>query len=89
MDALFCVIISMALWLEKHLEVYPASAITPFVFSFSDDVETPSSGKKSKETVQGIFGQDMFKRPKFIDNQGPLGTHSIRKYASTHTRKNG
>jgi hypothetical protein len=85
----FCVIISMALWLEIHLEVYPAAAITPFVFSFSDNVEIPSGGKKSKETVQGIFGQDMFKRPEFIDDEGPLGTHSIRKYASTHTRKNG
>jgi hypothetical protein len=53
----------MALWLEKHLEVYPASTITPFVFNFSDDVEIPSGGNKSKETVQGIFGQDIFKRP--------------------------
>jgi hypothetical protein len=57
------------------------------VFIFSDDVDIPYGGKNSKETVQGIFGQDMFRQPDFIDDGGPLGTHSIHKYASTQTRK--
>jgi hypothetical protein len=55
------------------------------VFAFSEDITIPSGGQKSKETAQNIFGQKVFKREEFQE-AGLLGSHSIRKFASTHVR---
>jgi hypothetical protein len=34
--------------------------------------------------VQNIFGQKMFNWEEFLDDEGPLGSHSIRKFGATH-----
>jgi len=39
--------------------------------------------------VQNIFGHKMFNREEFIDDEGPLGSHSIRKFGATHVRRCG
>ena len=44
-------------------------------------------GKKAKDWVQHMLAQEIFHLPEF-NIGGPVGTHSIRKYASTHARKN-
>jgi len=87
-DPLFCTHLSTALWLELYSETSPVSELTPYLFAFSDDTEIPSCGKKSKSTVQKIYQEDIFKPDKFAGT-GPLGSHSVRKMASSECRKKG
>jgi hypothetical protein len=85
MDPLYCVITSLALWLETFfIGDNPTTALPPYVFGFSDDIQVPRGGGKAKDTVQDIFGKEVFKQEEFTDNAGPLGSHSVGKYASTH-----
>lgn len=88
MDPVYCVFISLALWLETNLRTNASAMASPYLFAFSDDVTMPGGGKKAKETAQNIFGQKVLKLPEFRDG-GLLGSHSIRKYASTHVRRCG
>jgi hypothetical protein len=88
MNAVFCVFISLGLWLELNLQSSPSAAASPYVFAFSEDVTIPSGGHKTKEIAQTIFGQKIFKREEF-QSAGLLGSHSIRKFASTHVRRCG
>ena len=94
MDTLFCVLTSLALWMElNHLE-NPNAALLPYLFNFSDDVSIPKGGQKSKETAQTIFNK-VFKIEVFLggDTDGgtdSLGSHSIRKFAArTHAQHSG
>ena len=66
----------------------PAGGMTPYLFAFTDDITIPKGGEKSKATVQDIFSSVIFKLPEFAET-GPLGSHRIRKYASSHAQKNG
>ncbi|KAI2501964.1 hypothetical protein MHU86_12517 [Fragilaria crotonensis] len=70
-----------------------SAGASPYVFSFSDDVDVPSGGQKAKNIAQTIFGQKVFKMEEFTRNADDsgclLGSHSIRKYAATHARKCG
>lgn len=83
-----CVFLSTILWLETFIAASPTAGLTPYLFAFSDDVTVPNGGEKSKATAQDIFGSDIFNQPEFEDT-GPLGSHSVRKYASSHARKGG
>ena len=89
MDPVFCVLISLAVWLEFFLLTNPTAGVTPYVFGFQNDTEIPSGGVKAKNYVQSAFGKKMFNREEFISNGGPLGSHSIRKLGSTHVRRSG
>jgi len=88
MNPVFCVLISLGLWLELNLRLNPSAIASPYVFAFSDDVTVPSGGQKAKEMAQNIFGQKVFKRDEF-QAAGLLGSHSIRKFAATHVRRCG
>jgi hypothetical protein len=101
MDASFCVLVSIALWLEISLCRIPNAMLSPYLFCFSDDIMIPSGGQKAKVLVQTLLGQKIFRMNEFKtadDNHGEedggggpshLGSHSIRKFAATHTRKCG
>ena len=102
MDTAFCVFISTALWLEMSFSRgNPNAMLSPFLFAFSDDISIPGGGLKTKDVVQNILGQHVFRRPEFqsiigeegADNAdvgiGLLGSHSIRKFAATHSRRCG
>ena len=102
MDTAFCVFISTALWLEMVFSRGSPNAMSsPYLFSFSDDISVPGGGQKTKDIVQNILGQHVFRRPEFqsiigeegADNAderiGLLGSHSIRKFAATHSRRCG
>jgi len=90
MNPVYCVMCSLALWLETNLRNNPAAMLSPYVFSFCDDVRIPSGGRKAKDIAQHIFGQKVFKQEEFIAAEGGmLGSHSIRKYAATHARRCG
>ena len=97
-DTTYCVLVSLAIWLEMNMRANGNAATSPYAFSFSDDVDVPSGGQKAKNIAQAIFGQKVFKMEAFSnvggdnDNSGTtllLGSHSIRKYAATHARKCG
>ena len=92
MDTLFCVLTSLALWMElNHLE-NPNAALLPYLFNFSDDVSIPKGGQKSKETAQTIFNK-VFKMEVFggkaADGTDSSGSHSIRKFAATLAQRSG
>jgi hypothetical protein len=88
MNPIFCNFISLGLWLEMNLRLNPSAVASPYLFSFSDETTIPAGGKKAKDIAQCIFGQNVFKRNEF-QSTGLLGSHSIRKFASTHVRKCG
>jgi hypothetical protein len=89
LDSVFCVYLSLSLWLELNLKTNPNSFESPYVFSFSNDVGIPTGGVKAKDAVQNVFGQKVFNREEFVDDEGPLGSHSIRKFGATHVRRCG
>jgi hypothetical protein len=90
LDLLYCVLLGLAVFLEIFIELGGGSLLTPYVFHFSDDDTIPEGDNKAKESmVQTILATENYNRPEFNTAKGPLGTHSIRKLASTHARKNG
>ena len=90
MNPVYCVLCRLGLWLETNLTNNPFAMASPYVFAFSEDITVPKGGQKAKDIAQVIFGQKVFPGPQFVDNEnGPLGSHSIRKYAATHARRCG
>jgi hypothetical protein len=89
MNPLYCVLLGLAVFLEIFIESGGGALLTPYVFGFSNDDTIPEGGNKAKENVQTILATEIYNRPEFNTAKGPLGTHSIRKLASTHARKNG
>ena len=93
MNPLYCVYLNLAIWLEIFLELYPHGNLTPFLFGFSTDTRDPEGATLSKKVASDVLGGKIFKeRNKEVAlgvGHGPLGTHSIRKLASTHSRRSG
>ncbi len=87
MDTAFCVLTSLALWMELNHRENPNAALSPYLFSFSNDVSIQKGGQKSKQTAQAMFNR-VFKMELFggkaADGTDSLGSHSIRKFAATH-----
>jgi hypothetical protein len=88
MNPVFCVLISLGLWLESNLRSTPSAMALPNVFSCYDDIMIPSGGKKVKDIAQSNFGLKVLCLDEF-QGGGLLGSHSIRKFASTHARRCG
>jgi hypothetical protein len=88
MNPVFCVFISLGLWLESNLKSNPSAIASPYVFSFPTTLQCLAVVKKAKDIAQSFFGQNVFKREEF-QMAGLLGSHSIRKFAATHVRKCG
>jgi hypothetical protein len=70
-EPVFCVFISLDLWLESNLKLNPklnpsAAIASPYVFSFSNDVTMPGGGQKAKDIAQSIFGQHVFKPEELV-----------------------
>jgi len=95
MDADFCILLNVGLWLEVHLQQRAGASLSPYVLSFSNNHSIPAGGQRAKETAMNtmreIFNDDGFQGLHAEDNgdAGPLGTHSVRKFASTWARRNG
>lgn len=73
----------------------PDGRLRPFIFSFTDshdDTEEAAARNKSKiyNTLRRVL-KDLVNVEDMVGNETDdnLGTHSIRKYASTRTRSNG
>ena len=94
MNPIYCVYISMAIWLEVFIGKYPHAELTPYLFGFSTDTREQYGAELSKAMIQTILGGTIFKRTNAlvgngVGAHGPLGTHSVRKMASTHSQKCG
>ena len=89
MDPLHCVLLGLGVWLEVFLTQFGMAERTPYVFGWNPDLSVPDGGDKVKNQIQTIFLEEVFCFPELQSAEGPLGSHSIRKHASTHTRKNG
>eukprot|EP00977_Amphora_coffeiformis_P018547 scaffold6568_cov173-Amphora_coffeaeformis.AAC.1 len=91
MDPSYCVILNLALWLEVFLGLEVGSAQRLHVFAFSNDLGLESAATKTKNWVYNVL------RPILVEmgldtgvlDDGPLGSHSVRKYSSTWVRSNG
>jgi hypothetical protein len=96
LNPVYCVLCSLALWLEMNSKLNPTAMNSPFVFCISNDVRVPDGGLKTKAMIQSAFtlllrceefkGED--------DGNGAtelslLGSHSKRKYAAISARRCG
>ena len=98
MDTVYCVLVSIALFLELNLSRNPSAMLSQYLFCFCNDIAVLGGGQKTKDIVQNVLGQHIFKQAEFLgrsadaggdDNEarqaaGFLGSHPIRKYAATH-----
>ena len=85
-DPLFCVFIGLAIWLEYYLG--QTAGLSPYVFDFSGD-HTERGATKSNAFVQEAL-RKVYTGGEFIaEKDGPLGSHSTRKYSSTRARRSG
>jgi len=66
MDTVYCVLVSIALFLELNLSQNPSAMLSPYLFCFCNDVTVPGGGQKTKEIVQNVLGQQIFKQAEFV-----------------------
>ena len=64
MEATFCVLVSIGLWLEISLCRIPNAMLSTYLFCFSDDKSIPGGGQKGKVLVQTLL-QKVFKLEEF------------------------
>jgi hypothetical protein len=89
MDPMFCVLVGLGVWLKVFLGRGGIAEQTPYIFGLNQDVRVPQGGDKIKDAVSDTFAKQVFDRPEVVTDDGPLGTHSFRKFASTFCRRNG
>jgi hypothetical protein len=85
---LYCVLLlACAGWLcfLRYSSESERGQLTPYIFGLNDDdFRIPEGGQKAKDWVQQhMLAEEVFHLPEFHIG-GPVGTHSIRKYASTN-----
>lgn len=86
MDSAFCVLLNLALWLEVFHGYEPDGCHRPFVFGFSAELD-------NEERYAGAIKRKVYNILRVIltalGMAGLIGSHSIRKFASTWVRSNG
>jgi hypothetical protein len=89
-DHRFCCLLTLAVWLEiDFTENAARGVLTPYVFTFSDNISIPSGAVASKTAISNYLRETVFKNEFFTTHQKNRGTHSIRKFSSTATRRSG
>ena len=87
MNQQYCVLIALGIWLEASLNSFNWAATSPYVFSFKNDHLIPDGALKSKAHTQSTLRTVFNTHDDFAETK--LGSHSVRKYASTTVRNNG
>jgi hypothetical protein len=87
MNQQYCIFIALGIWLEASLNAFPWAATSPYVFSFKNDHRVPDGATKSKAHVQRTLHVVFKEHDEFAETK--LGSHSVRKYASTTVRNLG
>lgn len=88
LDPYYCAVLHTVVWLEMSLG-QPNANLLPYVFALKQDARVPQGGVKAKKKVQELMRELFKNHDNFSDENGPLGTHSIRKFASTTARIKG
>jgi hypothetical protein len=94
-DSVYCVLISLGIWLEIYFMECNYSNDSPYLFALSPDCRFPQGAQSGKTVLRRIMGESIFKSlgltaKEAIGNDGRgLGTHSFRKYGATHATKCG
>ena len=73
MDERQCVHLSIGVWLEVFFEKSPQAAITPYLFTLTDNVEVPGGANASKRLVQRLYNDFVFADESFADTVGTSG----------------
>lgn len=91
MDWVFCVLLSVGIWLEVFLGNVFGAAQRVHVFGFSDDPEPETAGNKTKDKVYRVLSKilGLMGVEAVLTDDGPVGSHSVRKLSSTYVRSNG
>ena len=55
LNPVYCVLCSLALWLEMNLKLNPTAMNSPYVFCISNNVRVPDGGLKTKAMIQSAF----------------------------------
>ena len=90
-DPAFDALTTLGLWLEMHFRWNPNALLSPYIYSFTDDVAVPGGRVNSKNMARAAFTR-IFKMEEFAAGGAApvgLGSHSIRKFAVTHSRCSG
>lgn len=61
MNPHYCVYLTLALWLEVFIDLFPHASLTPFLFGFSSDTRDPQGALLSKNIITDILGGKVFK----------------------------
>lgn len=91
MDWVFCVLLSVGIWLEVFLGTVVGAAQRPLVFAFSNDLDPETAGDKTKDKVYRVLSKVLayLNVEAVLDDDGNVGSHSVRKLSSTYVRSNG
>jgi hypothetical protein len=83
MDRRYCILLALGIYLEVWMES-EIGAANQYLFGHADNAET------TKKFVSDVLSKDVWDAPGFHRVvEGPLGTHSVRKFPTTHARRNG
>ena len=89
-DWIFCVLLNVGLWLEVFHHAKPDARLRPFIFGFTDEMDPEEAGKKAKRFVYRMLRPIFNQMGINLDHlRGLVGSHSIRKLASSWVRGNG
>jgi hypothetical protein len=84
MDRRYCILLALAVYLEVWIGS-GQGMVGSLIFNTSEDDPV-----RSKKSVAEILRLEVFNNPNFVRMKpGPLGTHSLRKLPSTHSRRSG
>ena len=81
-DSSYCVIISLAIWLEIYFLECNYSSDSPYLFAFSPDCRFPEGANPGKDKLRRVFADAYFREAGLsglAGSGGMLGTHSKRK----------
>ena len=83
MDRQYCILLGLGIFLEIWCEAEVGLA-NPYLFGNTGDPKT------TKSYVRSVLKKSIWGSPEFVPQaEGPLGTHSLCKYASTRARRCG
>ena len=90
LDLAFCCILNLGLWLEVFHGTVSDGRNRPFVFAFTDEI---NNAEKAADRIKAKLARVLRPVLKRLNMEsvleGLLGTHSVRKFASSYARGNG
>lgn len=91
MDWVFCSILNVGLWLEMFHSTTPDGRLRPFVFGFSEELQEERQENAASQAKARVYRalRPIFNMMGIEIDSTNVGTHSTRKFASTHARSHG